>query len=384
MSVSAYALTSVDEVFAYIGSDAQRDAFWVYFSGTSGTNTIQINDNSVVLVDADNGTTTIDITNASYDTLTELVAAINAVAGWNAGLIYHGSATSTDLITTGALDAEGQAKEQTIKIKDVYLIERLIDRATDAIERYLNRKIKTRDYSREPYFGRSGDKLLLDQYPVTRAIRLSRGRENAFSILNTSTDATYCTVEVTSSVIRLIVKDGTNDDDTSLTLSGYTSIDALITAIEALGKGWDCTALATDTSTRDADELLPRPSMNVTTTKSAYVETPDEDLADYKLLKYGDEDRNEGMIYYSPGFSPNTEYFIDYTAGFTTIPESLAHACIKLAAKRYAESKTDPTMRSETMGDYKYERFSLLDLDKVFEGMPGLKTEIDVFKKRII
>jgi len=382
MAVGTYALTSTDEVFAFLGSDAQRDAFWVYYSGANATATVQVKENSIDFVDS--GTTTRDLTSASYDTLAELVADINNnISGWEAGLIYHGSALSVDLVTTGALDAKGLANEQTLQIKDIYLIERLADRATDFIERWCNRKLVSRDYTAELYWGNGHCKLILDQYPVTRVMRLRRGRSNSFSIVNSSTDADFCTVEVTSTTIRLIVDGGTNADDTALTLSTYTSIDALITAIHALAKGWTCTTLATDTSYRDASELLERPSMAVTATVSAYIEVVDEDITDYKLMSY-DADRNEGIIKKATVFQEGTEYFVNYTGGFTTTPAALEEACIRLVAYRYGQSKRADSgdLKKEQLGDYSYEKFGLAE----FKGAlpPDLIAEIELFKKVVI
>jgi len=81
MAVGTYALTSVAEVLTWLGEDAYSNAFWIYFSGTTGTNTATANEDTFVLVDEDNGNTSFDITSASYNTLTLLVAGINAVTG---------------------------------------------------------------------------------------------------------------------------------------------------------------------------------------------------------------------------------------------------------------------------------------------------------------
>lgn len=378
MSLDSHALTSVAEVLAYIGEDAERDALWLYF--TSGTNTVQVNDNSLVLVDADNGTTTIDLTAAANNTLTELVTVINAVTGWECGLIYHGSADSSDLVITGAVDAEGEENEQTLKIKDNYLIERLIERATDFIERYCERLFNSRDYSQEVYYGKGYNRLILEQYPVTTVSRLAYGRANSFNIRNTSTDANFCTVEVTSTVLHLVVDGGTNDDDTDLTLASYASIDELITAITALGKGWSCTTSATDTSYRDASELLIRPSMNVTAVARAYCETFDGEVTEYKLISPA-EARNFGVIEKPGIFSTNTEYFVSYTAGYSTIPYSLEQACIELVKYKYDLSKQASGLKAETIGNvYSYQKFSAADL---VNGLPAhLKSELETFVKR--
>lgn len=383
MSVSTYALTTVDNIFAWLGEEALRPGIWAYFTRTSGTNTIEIKENSLVLIDVDNGTTTIDLTAAASDTLTEIVDDINDVTGWVSGYLYHPSALGVDLRITGVLNAEGQANEQTLMIKDVYLIEQLIDKATDYIERYCNRLLMSRTFTHEIYYGSGYRDLLLDQYPATRIIRVGEARANSFTIRNSSTDQNYASVEVTATMVRLIVDGGANDDDTSLTLSSYTSIDDLITAITALGKGWLMQTLATDTSTRDASELLQRPSMYVDTVTRADLETIDESLTDYLALRPTSEDRNVGTLRRPGGWSPSIEYFITYVAGFVIVPPALEEACIRLVASRYAETQhPDTSIKKEKLGDYEYEKFSPSDTSTAWSA--GLKQEIDLFKKRVL
>jgi len=378
---STISLTSISEVLAFLGEDAKRDALWVYYAGAVDPSTLEVKDDRLTLTPGG------DILFATYDTLTKLVDEINDTTDWKAGLIYHGSAESDDLLVTGALNTLGDENEQVFTIQDRYLIERLIDRASDMINRYCNRILKTTNYTREIYYGAGFSKLLLEQYPVTRVTRLSVGRANSFSIKNTSTDANFCTVEITSTKIRLIVDGGTNADDTELTLTDYDKIDDLITAINALAKGWSITTMATDTATRNASELLIRPSMFVNATKQAYCETVDDDITDYKLLNPS-EARNEGILYKAGGFSAGQEYFIDFTAGYITIPYVLEQFCIHLVCYVYGKSKRagDEELKSEVFGegaDYEYEKISISDFEKARAIMPiEIQNGLDLFKKR--
>ena len=381
MAVDTHAIISLDEALAYIGKEPSRNALWVYCSqGDATAATAQVTDTALVLIitgGAQAGTNTLTFGDSDKNTLSELVAAINALTGWAAGRIYHSDASSTDLLITGALSCLGSANEQTFKIKDNYLIERLIDRATDLIERYCDRKFNTRDYTNEIYYGTGTNRLLLEQYPVTRVMRIGHGRANAFSIRNTSTDINYATVEITTASIRLIVDGGTNADDTTLTLSSYNNIDALVTAIEALGKGWSCSTLATDTATRDADELLVRPSMSVDSVVRAYCEVPDDYMTDYRIISPS-EDRNYGVIQIAGTFVPSTEYFVTYTAGYTTFPYALEDACVRLVKYKYDESKKDLTVKSEGIGNvYAY---VLGDLKGALPA--SLISELELFRKR--
>ena len=378
MSVSAYALTSVAEVLTFLGEDAYSNAFWIYFSGTTGINTCQINEDSVVLIDEDNGTTTIDITHADYDTLAELIAKINTVTGWNAGLLYNGSADSGDLRITGALDCDTSSKQKNIQIKDVYKIERLIDRATDFIERYCNRLLASRTHTKEVYDSNAMGELILEQYPATQVQRVGLGRENVFSIKYT-TACTSAFVEVDSTNVILTV-DGV---ETEVAISTNT-MNQLITAIE-LNAGWECTLLNSNFGSYQASEILIFPGSFCKDPDFAYMEIVDDYLSIFYLKKGTSESRNPGILYYRGGFPGGLQnIFVTYVAGYTTIPAALEEACIRLVSLRYGQSERADSgdLKKETLGDYSYEKFDLADMKNAWP--PELQLEIDLFKKHMI
>ena len=283
------------------------------------------------------------------------------------------------LLVTGALACLGAANEQSLLTKDNYLIERLIDRASDYLERRFHRKLLTRTFTNETHYGSGKRTLILRNYPVTRILRLSAGRARAFSILNTSTDADYCTVEITASAIRLIVVGGDNADDTSFTLTDYTAIDTLITAIEALDVGWSCTAYISDSSTRGASMLLSRPAMAVDASTSADCEVVDDDITDYKLLDPNDEDVNAGILFGPSIFSPSSEYICTYVGGYTTIPASLEEICILLVKFRLDKSKRDSAMKSEKFGEGADYSYTLADFKEAIP--PDLAEQAAQFQK---
>lgn len=381
MAVDTYALTSVDSVKSYIGSDINRDALKIYYSGAASSAYVQIDNNTLVLTHNYGTDASIDLTNVSYDTLSELVAYINAsVANWEATRLYHGSASSADLLETGELGALGSSNEQTLKIEDNYLIERLVDRATDLIERYCNRKLKSRAYTKEIYDGNGFNKFILEQYPVTELTRLGMGRTNAFSVQHT-TATTAAFFEITQTVVKLQTDDNAA---TSLTIDDYATINALITAIEA-NAGWDCTLLNSSCGSYDPKlVLLPRPRMYCLTPSLAYAEMVDDFLTEYHLEAGPDADRNQGIVYY-PGVFINghQNIFVWYTAGYTTVPYSLEMACIELVKWKHDRSKKDFSLRSEKIGNvYSYENFGIGDFEAFMGIHPEIRAELDLFRRR--
>lgn len=440
MGVGTYALTSLAEAKAYLGTVPKRNGIWIYCPGatvasaevtdttlilintatvttahravtanvaTIGTATAHglVAGNSVVIRDmadtayngtftvvaatdtthftfalthaaeteiADTGGTTAKamvLTLASSATITALITAIEAVSPWKAGAICNGAASPGDLVVTGALACNTSANEITLKIEDNYNVEKLIDRATDLIERYCNRKLKTRSYNREFYLGNGAGRLILDQYPVTRIFRLSAGETNAFSITCTGA-TTFASVEVTATKIKLN-KDGTVTE--VAIASPNTTLTLLIAAINAYTAtlGWAATILNSDYGSRVpyypavdwtvsvptfASEILPMPAAYCKSPNIAYIKIPFEDVADYRLDTVGaDEDRDPGMLYMPGGFIGGEYYWVDYIAGFQTIPYALEEACLMLVKYAWDKMSKDAVLQGESLGDYSYQ-----------------------------
>lgn len=364
MSVGAYALTSLQAARDYLGSVPAKPGIWIYSPSPTGATaaTVEVSDTTLTLTitgGASAGTSTFTLGAAAYDTLTELVAGINALTGkWLAGVIYNGAAASTDLVAAGSQSALGAANELTLLIEDNYGIERLVDRATGAIEFYCGRIFKTRSYDREFYSGSGRPYLTLRQYPVTRVFRVSAGWTNAFSVTNT-TAKNFAAVDISPTVLRLIA-DGVS---TSKTLSDYATIGDLITAINAVA-GWTASAIAntdraatytgSDGSTK-VGEIFPMPAQRCKSPNVAYVQVWDEELDDYYIIGGGrDENNDAGILSRAGNWRRGETYIIDYIAGYTTIPSALEEACLMLI--KYGRDKTehDGSVSSESLGDYSY------------------------------
>ena len=251
------------------------------------------------------------------------------------------------------------------------LLESLIERASGYLERYCNRKLKTRTYTREIYYGTGGASLRLDQYPATTISRVSVGRTNAFSITNT-TATNHATVEITSTALKYSV-DGAAA--TSLLFASYATINLLIAALPA---GWTATLLSSTHGTRKSSDLLIRPGMYCKSPTSAYCEIPNDELTDYQLISPS-EDRNYGVLYSPSGWTRGVEYFVDYTAGYTTVPYALEEACVLLVAYRYNQKDQDMSLKSEGLGDYNYTR---QDVSGALP--PDIKNDLDLYRKRTI
>jgi len=377
--MSAYDLTTVDEVKGYLGSLPSRDGIWLYCSapGASAA-TAEVSDTTLTLIITGGASAATKTFTFGSTTISALVAAINAYAlpagvfPWKAGAIYNGSADSTDLVITGAVSCLGSAEELTLKIEDNYLIERLIERATYFLERYCHRKFMSRAYAREIYCGNNARTLLLGQYPISSVSRVSLGRTNAFYVKNT-TATNNATVEITSTALKYSADGATA---TILTLASYATINLLIATINLVA-GWSATLLDSSLGTRKATDLLIRPAMHCLDPAFAYCEIPNDELTDYFIVNPG-EDRNYGGLECPGGWTAGEEYFIDYTAGYSTAPFDLEDICIRLVVNRYNQSKKDGSVKSESLGDYSYTMADVRSLPD------DLKDAADLYKRLVL
>lgn len=283
-------------------------------------------------------------------------------------------------VNTYSLVTLAQVKEYLSIADEDYdqILTSLIDRASGFLNRYCNRNLKTQIYTRESYYGDGGPHLFLDQYPATTISRVSVGRTNAFSVKNT-TATNHATIEITASALKYSADGATA---TSLTLASYATINLLITTLNAVS-GWTATLLNADHGTRKATDLLIRPAMACKSPTIAYCEIPDDELSEYSVIAPS-ESRNYGMLYKPGGWTQGQEYFIDYTAGYTTVPYALEEACILLVKYRYDQRTTDMTKSTETLGDYSYSSLAYsLNMFKL--ALPHeLIAEIDLYRKRTI
>jgi hypothetical protein len=377
MSVGMYALTSRAEALLYLGNVPNAPGLWLYCTASDATAaTAKVSSTDLVLTitgGTADGANTLTFDDSDKNTLTELVDAINDLTGWLAGLIYNASAESADLVSTGTLPCLGADNELVLNIGQGYVIDKLIDRATDLIERHCNRKLDTRNYTNEPYRGSGTNRLVLAQYPVTSVASVKIGRKSAFGIKNT-TGATSAYIEITPTTIKLTV-DGTTQN---ITIASYATITLLIAAIEAV-TGWSCTLTSSAYGAMAATEILPRSGARYCLNQLVDVEIPWDYAYDYYIENETDEFRNAGILFSPTGWKKGEEYFISHTAGFTTIPMALEDSCLTLVKYKFDKIGQTAGLRSESLGDYSY---TLADIKNALP--EDLLAALDMFKRRVI
>jgi hypothetical protein len=230
------------------------------------------------------------------------------------------------------------------------LIGQLISRSTNAIQKFCNRDFVETTY-RDFYDGDGQSELVLSNFPVIAVTLLGIGREDAFGIQNTSSDAYNAQVSITESDMTLQVMGGTNDGAETLTLASYSTLTALFVAITALNKGWSVTETAT-LSIWAASELLPTGKGLQCLTDVANPQIPSEPASDFTT------DVKAGILKYFGRFCVGfNNVIVKYTAGYVEIPADLEQICIDLTKTYYDASSgnLNSNMKKEKIGDYEYE-----------------------------
>lgn len=230
--------------------------------------------------------------------------------------------------------------------EDDTLIGNLIARMSDEMETFCNRKFLSQAFT-EVYDGNGLTSLQLDNFPITRITRIAIGERNAMTLKNTASDASSATVEVLSNSLRIIVTGGASASDQSydLTNASYDTIAEVVAAINSFGNGWTATVLSTYAAFVSVDliDRFAAYALDSLVTLSI----PAKSKTDYTV------DAARGELYVSDGFAKGYQnVYVDYTAGYSTIPDDLEEICLEMVAEVYRESERDPTLRSEKLGDY--------------------------------
>ena len=295
--------------------------------------------------------------------ITATVSAISVAKTYSFLCVGAGDTPSA---TTGALTTTALVKNYLgiTSTDDDTLIGYLVSRATDDIENYCDRVLRSDTY-RERYDGDGTTELLVNQYPVTAITFLSTQIQDVIRIKNTSSDAYNAYVTVTSNdadpsiseTMTLTVQGGANAGSDDLTLASYT-VTELTAAIVALAGGWTATIQSSELGVWESVEILPVSGLQCLDNWT-YFSTPYEGGYEYiirgqTMSPFND---NYGDIIVPIGLGMGTQNVtIVYTAGYTTTPAALEQICIDLVAIFYRAAKRDLTIKSEKLGDHSITR----------------------------
>ena len=267
------------------------------------------------------------------------------------------------------------------------ILEQYIDHASAKIERWIGRQIKLRNYS-EWYGGNDVRSVRVKQYPINNVVGVYTGLAAAMTIASTVSSDVRLTVSINTdplgtvangvlapcAVLTRTTTAGTTTTDTLL-FSTYPTTTLLVAAINAI-TGYSASV---STAMRCA-QLHPRAGgdIKMATVMLTGVDVSSEFVYDsYLGIVTIRQDAFPTMASHSARYpSALQSTLIEYSAGYTTVPDDIHQACLVIAGTMYLSRKSDTSLQSESLGDYSYSMASADSSRAMMEDMLGSWKEI--------
>ena len=250
------------------------------------------------------------------------------------------------------------------------ILQTLITACSDAIEKYCRRRFVSRSYD-ELYDGNGDRRLMLRQYPIQSVQSVRYRPVTVLKVINNATAQNQqARVQVTSTGLQLTrTASGVAVTETPLTWAAYPTINALANAVNALGNGWAAQIVGDAGATGDyglwpsADLYIPGSygdaleGSGVLTSQgnlTARGQNAELKLHTYELAGYQWDPRGwllRAIPYTDPELLHPEDliwpvgvnnFRVQYTAGYSTIPEAVQEACARWVALCYNLTLRDP------------------------------------------
>ena len=259
--------------------------------------------------------------------------------------INSGSTAGYDIGFTADSSAATSITSDTAVGDPSDLVSSILTSSDKWVKEYCRRDFESATYSEIhdggcPY-------LFLKEYPITALSRISYGRDEVFSVNNTATSSyATCSCDGTNFNCNL------NGSGSDLALATYTTLTTLVAAINALGSGWVATLSSSEYGDYLSSEIINFYGLSCIDSDIAYVEIPSGSITDFEL------NPNTGQVKHSfpSGFQ---NIYVDYTAGYSTIPEDL-----KMAVKILVQFIYNKVQEDNLGNEY----YSLGDVKKALTG----------------
>ena len=238
------------------------------------------------------------------------------------------------------------------------ILESCIDRASDWIESYCDRKFLAREYY-EWHDGTGQKQLRLNNSPIIYTKLVAYGVQNAMTINGGLAPDLAATVSVENETLTLTRISSAGTEVTSsldLTHTDYSTTGKIVTALGSV-VGWSATTLAKDVPSRWLHQSQGQDSK----TTGVTLTYPPQAENEYRV------DTVKGIVYLrsSPHFSkyeepvnrfPRTRQsvLVWYKAGYASVPDDIEQAALEFVAKIFTMREHDPNVSSEGLGDYNY------------------------------
>ena len=270
---------------------------------------------------------------------------------------------------------------------DNTILEGYIDHATAKIERWIGRQILVRNYF-EWYGGNDVRSVRVKQYPINNVVGVYTGLAAALTISSTVSSDIRLTVSINTDPLgtvangvlapgAVLTRTDSAGTTTTNTLTFATNPDttSLVAAINAI-TGYSASV---STAMRCA-QLHPRAGgdIKMATVMLTGVNVSSEFVYDsYLGIVTIRQDAFPTMASHSARFPSGLQStLIEYSAGYTTVPDDIHQACLVIAGTMYLSRKSDTSLQSESLGDYSYSMASADSSRAMMEDMLGSWKEI--------
>jgi hypothetical protein len=247
----------------------------------------------------------------------------------------------------------------------------IITSVSDAIIKYCRRDFNSKTYD-ELYNGQGTRHLLLREYPIQSVQSVRYRPVTVVKIINGTTANTAARVTVTQVGLTLTrMNAGNLTSDSTALFATYPTLISLVNYINTLGNGWTAQIVGDaggDYGVWPSADLFVMPSFQnqtatptsqgALTARGVYAELKMHtyELAGYQFdprgwllraIPYTDPEllHPEDLVW-SPGIN---NFRIQYTAGYTVVPEAVAEAGCQWAAELYYRTIRDPSLSSQTL-----------------------------------
>jgi hypothetical protein len=273
-----------------------------------------------------------------------------------------------DLITDAR--AKYNINQSSFTAAETTTIDALITAISKLIQKYCKRNFTSTTYD-ELYDGSGDDKLVLKHYPLVTVSRVAFGPVSVLTITNTSSTNQRATVQLATSVtedgaaiIRTStglsltrVASGVSSIDTSVTWAGNPTLQAVATAVNALGNGWSATVAGGYELAASSDLRALQGSLTCRNLPQGAINA--ELVMHSNELSWFDVDYERGWIRRSRGLLTPWDVFVGdlptftaipaywrviYTAGYASVPEDVQEACAQWVSSVYWQTKENPAV----------------------------------------
>jgi hypothetical protein len=249
------------------------------------------------------------------------------------------------------------------------LLSTLITAVSDAIEKYCRRDFTSKSYD-ELYSGDGDRRLFLREYPLQSVQSVRYRPVTAIKVINNNTGLNQrATVAVTSAGLTLTrVASGLTTTDTSVTFSGNPTLQGVANAVNALGNGWSAQVVGDpggDYGLWPSADLYVKPAFGDGTSgqgaltargQNAELKLHTYELAGYqwdsrgwllRAIPYTDPEllHPEDLVW-SVGIN---NFRVQYTAGYTTVPEGVQEACARWVSLSWSMTSRDPLLAAQSV-----------------------------------